>query len=232
MPWGHYWHASRNIKARATASFRQEVRGASIFQWNARGLKPRISDIRQFVFNNPFPIPVICEQNLPTAIRLSGYEGIESSTGGASSKVMVFIRRELTYTVHSIRPHDTNQYVCLTVKKRQLSFTLLGAYISPSPILDRQRLKHIFETTPGPWILTGDFNAHHPLWGSSKMNLRGRRLASFASEYGLCVLNDGSPTFLRGPTYASCLDLTLASRHSQDISNGLRTLKPAAVITF
>lgn len=118
--------------AHASSSFHQEIRGASIFQWNARSLKPRISDFRQFVLTHPIPILVICEQNLPTPIRLSGYQSIESSTCEQRSKVMVFVRRELTYTVHSVLPHDTNQYVCLTVKKHKIAFTLVGAYIPPS----------------------------------------------------------------------------------------------------
>lgn len=110
-------------------------------------------------------------------------------------------------------PPDTeNQYVCLTVKKSKVTFTILGAYLSPSSRLNCERLREILTTTPQPWVITGDFNAHHYLWGSSKINSRGRRLVSIASEQELCLLNDGSPTYLRGTAYSSCLDLSFVSR--------------------
>lgn len=100
-------------------SFREEVRNAAIFQWNARGLRSRIADFRRFVYANRFPIIIICEPNLSNSIRLSGYESFMSSTRGEKSKVMVFIRRDLTYILHPVPPDDNNQYVCLTVKKKK-----------------------------------------------------------------------------------------------------------------
>lgn len=193
-------------------SFRKDVREASVIQWNARGLRSRISDFRQYVFSNRFPIIVICEPKLSNPIRLSGYESIPSKTRNESSKVIVYIRRELTYIIQPVSPHDENQYICLTVKQKTLTFTLIGVYLSPSARFDCQRLDDILSSVPDPWIIIGDFNAHHPIWGSSKVNTTGRRLASFVSTHELSLLNDGSPTFLRGSTYSSCLDLTFVSR--------------------
>lgn len=194
------------------ASFQVEVRDASVLQWNARGLKSRMSDFRQFVFMNQFPIIVICEPNLSAPIRLSGYECFMSSTHGECSKVIVFIRCDLTYVHHLVPADEGNQYVCLTVKKNKVTFTLLGTYISPTSRLDCERLRRILASIPQPWVITGDFNAHHYLWGSSKVNSRGKQLVSFASDCQLCLSNDGSPTYLRGAAYCSCLDLTFVSR--------------------
>lgn len=61
-------------------------------------------------------------------------------------------------------------------------------------------------------FVTRDFNAHHLLWGSSDINSKGRSLVSFASDQGLYLLNDGSPTFLRGTNYGSCLDQMFVSQ--------------------
>lgn len=121
--------------AREKPSFRDDVRNASIFQWNARGLKSRISDFQQYVFMNQFLIIIICEP-LSAHIRLSGYECFMSATHGECSKVILFIRRDLTYVHHAVPPNHENQYVCLTVKKGKLTFTVFGAYISPSSRLD------------------------------------------------------------------------------------------------
>lgn len=151
--------------ARPSLPFHKEVKKASLLQWNARGLKSRISDFRQFVFENRFPILVICEPNIQNVIRISGYEAFMSSTCGDVSKVIVYIRCELTYVLHPVPPHDNNQYICLIVKTKELTFTLVAAYIAPSSRFDCKRLHDVLSATPGPTILTGDFNAHHPLWG-------------------------------------------------------------------
>lgn len=193
-------------------SFREEVRKAAILQWNARGLRSRIGDFRRFVYVNMFPVIVICEPNLSSAIRLSGYEPFMSSTVTESSKVLVYIRRDLTYILQPVPPHDGNQYVCLRVKKRRLNITVVGAYLSPSSRFDQKRLRDIIALTPDPCVIIGDFNAHHTLWGSQNTNMKGRSLVSFASDNQLWLLNDGSPTFLRGSTYSSCLDLAFVSR--------------------
>lgn len=172
----------------------------------------RISDLRQFVFMKSIPILVICEPNISKPIRISGYELFLSATLGEPSKVAVFIRRELSYVHHFVQPYRGNEYVCLTIRKRQLTFTLVGVYLHPTSRFQRKRLDDILSTTTGPWVITGDFNAHHMLWGSPNTNRRGRSLVAFASDHGLCLLNDGSPTYLRGTNYGSCLDLTFVSR--------------------
>ena len=51
-----------------------------------------------------------------------------------------------------------------------------------------------------------------PIWGSTRANPRGRRLAELADRYNLSTLNDGTPTYLYGTEGSSCLDLTLVSR--------------------
>lgn len=160
--------------AHSPLSFRKDVKEASLFQWNARGLRSRISDFRPFILAHKFPIIVVCEPNLQTTIRLSGYEAFSSASCNVLSKVVVYVRCELTYVLHSVVPHDDDQYVCLTVKTKKLTFTLVAAYISPNSRFDMQRLGALLSATPGPWILSGDFNAHHPLWGSLKMDSKGK----------------------------------------------------------
>lgn len=124
-------------------SFRDEVRSATVLQWNARGLKSRISCFRQYVFRNRFPILVICEPNLSKAIKLSGYEAFTSSTCGEPSKVIIYIRTDLTYIPRLVQPHNKNQYVCLRVANKKVAFTLIGAYIPQSGMFDGERLHDI-----------------------------------------------------------------------------------------
>lgn len=55
-----------------------------------------------------------------------------------------------------------------------------------------------------------DFNSHSTFWGGKPTNTKGRRIAEFSYNNDLCLLNDGSSTFLH-PGYGtySAIDLTL-----------------------
>lgn len=50
-------------------------------QWNARGLKQRLSDLRQFTRKHRFPVIAISEPWLMEDIRISGYTVLRSLTG-------------------------------------------------------------------------------------------------------------------------------------------------------
>ncbi|KAJ8913575.1 hypothetical protein NQ315_013980, partial [Exocentrus adspersus] len=61
-------------------------------------------------------------------------------------------------------------------------------------------------------LVTGDLNAHNPLWGSELKNYNGDTIESCLEILDLVILNDGSPTRLTPPgTRPSAVDLTLAS---------------------
>lgn len=58
-------------------------------------------------------------------------------------------------------------------------------------------------------IVSGDFNGHSQVWGSSRSDRRGEALLDMAESLNLVILNDGrTPTFPRGNSF---LDLTFAT---------------------
>lgn len=70
--------------------------------------------------------------------------------------------------------------------------------------------RNLFSLITGPFILLGDFNGHHPLWGHAKVNNNGRELERYIVNNNLVVLNDGNPTHITY-TKSSILDLIVAS---------------------
>ena len=62
-------------------------------------------------------------------------------------------------------------------------------------------------------ILVGDFNAHHPMWGSASKNLNDNVLENFFDKSNYVLLNTTVPThFLTAlPVSLSLLDLTMVS---------------------
>lgn len=176
---------------------------ATILQWNARGLRSRLSHFRRFVYKYQFPVIALSESNIADNFRLSGHQVVHSLRGRSPSRVLVAIRKDLTYISHSLTPDATNEYVALTVKQGRNMFTLIAGYIPPNTQFDSLRISSIIKNNPSPHILTGDFNAHHPLWGSTKTTARGTSLVTLTHQHGLFTLNDGSPTFFGAPLQAA-----------------------------
>ena len=64
------------------------------------------------------------------------------------------------------------------------------------------------EQLPAPYILMGDFNTHHPLWGGSHVDRNGRTIESLLKKHDLCLFK--SPTYISPATGThSALDLTI-----------------------
>lgn len=189
----------------------QQIRNtATIFQWNAGGLQSRLPDFRRFVDKHRFPVIAISESRLSQDVRLSGYTVLRSETGLPSTRVLLALRSDLTMIHHNVTPSAVNEYVAATVQIGGLSFTVIAAYIPPRKALDSDRLESILRATPPPHILTGDFNAHHPSWGSRKTTIKAQHLLDIAYQHGMAVLNTGEPTFFRKGV-SSALDITVVS---------------------
>ena len=68
------------------------------------------------------------------------------------------------------------------------------------------------DTERTPFILMGDFNGHHTLWGCEDVNNRGQQLEDLILKNDLILLNDKSHTYFHSAsgTFTS-IDLTLCS---------------------
>lgn len=90
--------------------------------------------------------------------------------------------------------------------------TVVSLHIPPSNQQCHDALNTLLEQLSGPVIVLGDFNVHHPAWGSSTSNPLGRFIAEKTLMKQLIILNDGIPTRIdlaSGTT--SAIDLSICS---------------------
>ncbi len=90
--------------------------------------------------------------------------------------------------------------------------TVINLYLSPSHPLNLQALDTLLSTLASPFLVVGDFNCRHTLWGETTITPRGCSLESFLSSSDLVLLNTDHPTHFDTRTQSfSCLDLPLCS---------------------
>ncbi|GFY75605.1 putative tick transposon [Trichonephila inaurata madagascariensis] len=90
--------------------------------------------------------------------------------------------------------------------------TICTVYLPPNAPLNFRELQELIDQLPSPFILLGDFNAHHLLWGCQDVNSRGKVVEKLLTELDLTLLNDGSNTYFHSPTQSfSAIDLSICS---------------------
>ena len=73
-------------------------------------------------------------------------------------------------------------------------------YLPPSENLNIILLTRLIAQLPTPFVICGDFNGHIVTWGCDKNNSRGDRIDDFITDNNVCLLNDGSYTYLHPAT--------------------------------
>jgi hypothetical protein len=130
--------------------------------------------------------------------------GGERANGGTA----IFVR-DCVYSV-SVPLHTTLHAVAVRIYLDALSFTICKTCLPPAlPVADAD-LVLLISQLPVPFVLLGDFNAKHIVWGSDINNDRGVFIHYLSSLLNLSLLNSGANThFCLTSGTSSALDLTL-----------------------
>ena len=89
---------------------------------------------------------------------------------------------------------------------------MCSIYLPPSLPINIKKLDQLIDQLLKPFILMGDFNSHHTLWGCLNTNDKGRIIEEFVTNHDLVLLNNKSSTYLHPAIGSySAVDLTICS---------------------
>lgn len=187
-----------------------------VLQWNTRGLRTRVAELRREVLRTPFNVLALQEANvLPSEARISKYTPYHGRTshpsGRSRSSLYVHVDTDSSEVDLSDLCSSAADYVAVTVNMSGFYTTVVSAYVWPNAQWDPRDVCAIRARCSGRLIICGDFNAHQTTWGSTHDTQRGQALADVLLRLNLVVLNDGSPTYLRAGGVQSVLDLTITT---------------------
>ncbi|KAH7985857.1 hypothetical protein HPB52_024959 [Rhipicephalus sanguineus] len=127
----------------------------------------------------------------------------------------VYVRRELPHANINVADVTGGALECcaVTVRLRGVDTTVASVYVRPGQRWNAADLLQLTARLGHNYLLCGDMNAHHTMWGSRTCSSRGRDLVDVIHQLGLQVLNTGSFTFVRKTGRPSCtaIDVSLAS---------------------
>ncbi|XP_077531268.1 uncharacterized protein LOC144143377 [Haemaphysalis longicornis] len=132
------------------------------------------------------------------------------------SREVVDVRATLNSCPVDLAPVADGPMECaaMTLRMGTTDTTVASVYIRPQKPWHAAALCQLCANLGSDAVLCGDFNAHHPAWGSHGATRRVREPLDAAITSGLHVANTGSTTFVRpcrhrGTVQQSCIDLTL-----------------------
>ena len=96
--------------------------------------------------------------------------------------------------------------------KGNKKYNFYSLYKPPQVEISSSNWQLFLQSLERPFVLCGDFNAHHISWGSSITDRHGSKLLQAIEEEQLVIMNDDSPTRLTSPnTTNSVIDLCIVS---------------------
>ena len=108
-----------------------------------------------------------------------------TSDGHASGRVSTFIHNSIP---HSVIPLNTSLQAQATLLTLDQTITICNIYLPPN--MNTDFIDNLVQQLPSPYILLGDFNAHHPMWGCSHQNIKGNLVEQLLLNHSLVLLNN------------------------------------------
>lgn len=195
-----------------------------ILQNNVQSIRPIETREQLAVFLNREQITLASLQEIwikeNEKYRIKGYNFLKKCRDEGFGGVGLLIKEGLAYEEIQLGNLEPLEIVAAKTKNLDINFTIISTYVPPGSEQTRETIGKINElfklidSITGEVILTGDFNARHPLWEEEARPCeRGRTVASELETSKLILLNDGQPTTIpRINASPTAIDLTFATR--------------------
>lgn len=187
----------------------------SIIQWNCNGYFAHLSELNLIINNhNPY---ILCIQEtrfrmnfIPKSNEFNVYFKNNDNELNASGGVATYVHKK--YKSEFIPIQSSLQVVACSVSY-PINITICNIYLPPNLNYTKSDLDDIIKQLPSPFIICGDFNCHNPIWGSTKLDRKGRIVETIVNNFGLNIMNSlSNPTHFSAylGTYSN-IDLSICS---------------------
>ena len=188
-----------------------------ICQWNCRSAISNKDNLERLLLEKNVDIALLNETWFKPGkyISFAGYN-IERKDrqDGQGGGVAILVKTNIPYKYLNYPPINNISYLGIEVPLVNGKWvSLISLYIKPQIHILTNTWDQFFTNIKKPFIIGGDFNAHHLAWGCAVNNTAGKSLIDSLENNQIIFLNDGSPTYIgRYENQNSAIDLTLSSQ--------------------
>ena len=196
----------------------------NILQWNCEGIQSKFTfgDIHQLIKETKSVILCLQETKLPAekVFKIKGFRSyLQNLEVGdrqvgerrtAHGGVGIFVKNFASS--YRVDLQTDLQAVAVSVKVHK-RITVCSLYLPPSKVVSRDQLQNLIDQLPKPFLLLGDFNAHHSMWHDPReIDERGKMVVEFVAANDIALLDKNKMTSLwkvdKSPSH---IDLSICS---------------------
>lgn len=165
-----------------------------LISWNCRGIRQKSTELGLLLRGNP---DVVCLQET----KLSNEDW---TTKGFQSNHLIHDDGDVACGGVSILIRNGHPFQSIPLRTPLQAIAVRCSLYRPITVccvyfpkkVEQRLLEELLDQLPTPYILTGDFNAHSPLWGGTDTNQNGAAIESFLLRTDAHLANSFLPTHL------------------------------------
>jgi len=187
----------------------------TLLQWNCNSVRPRMIELKNFIFKNNPAIVCLQETKLKEKhkLRIPGYKSFRKDRPGdiGAGGVAILVANEIPCQEFEVKT-KTIENIAVKINLKGGDIDIINIYdTSGTYDVDNEDYNKVFQDRTKTIIL-GDFNAHAKMWDPSipQNEKRGRDIEDYIIENDLVLLNlPGTKTFFKSNGAESAIDLTI-----------------------
>lgn len=182
-------------------------------QWNCRGILRKHSSLVNLTNTHNASVILLSETHLDPSMnfQLKGFSILRKDHRSNSRGILIAIRKDMNPLLCQLDCPPSIDAVACSINSSLGVITVVSIYIHPNATVTATELERFLNSIPKPFIVGGDWNAKHSLWGNADNNRRGNMVHDVLENMGLVVLNNGSHTRFDRSRSSSAIDLTITT---------------------
>ena len=191
----------------------------NIIQWNCEGVQSKFTagDIHQLTRLTQTTVLAVQETKLHQSktFKIKGFksylQSLEVGEGGTPhGGVAIFVKNFASSYRVDLRTNLQAVAVSVKIHRR---VTVCSLYLPPGQAVELEQLQGLIDQLPKPFLLLGDFNAHHPMWYDPRpMDERGKCIVDLIARNDVALLDKNKMTSMwKVDKSFSHIDLSICS---------------------
>ena len=169
----------------------------TLIQWNCCGYRTRYGDLRNIIHQYQ-PVCILLQETMLGVTTPTPPQGYSIETYSPSvnpipgTGLAMLVRRDAGY--QRLALNSPLQTMALRLNIGPTLITVCNIYVSPREQLDYQDVSDLMDELPRPFLVGGDVNGTHTLWGNGNCNQKGLTIERLLINTDIFLLNTGEKT--------------------------------------
>lgn len=189
-------NAPKNKNKKSFSVKKNINKNLNIMSWNANSVRNKQAELHDVLSKYDIDVALLQETFLKSSHRYSipGYVVYRNDrTPGSGGGTAVLVRKNITHNVLPSSRLNNIEHTSIQIETSSDPIKVTSLYRKCSTHQPDEFLSLVADNSP--YIIGGDFNAHHPLWEHSNITPPGRHIVELAGLLGFGLALPDYPTF-------------------------------------